>query len=86
MSGYVHVHTDLFTVHDYEQDPEEFRKHYASVDPVHPENAYVCKPEHSAPYKGQPYIVDEYGGTYWLYDKKSRWEKGWGYGYTPKNL
>ena len=30
-SGYVHVETDIFTVHDYDQNPEAFGQRYASV-------------------------------------------------------
>ncbi|MHC4355870.1 MAG: glycoside hydrolase family 2 protein, partial [Planctomycetota bacterium] len=32
-SGYVHVETDIFTVHDYDQNPETFRQRYAPVAP-----------------------------------------------------
>ncbi|HLN20370.1 MAG TPA: glycoside hydrolase family 2 TIM barrel-domain containing protein [Bacteroidales bacterium] len=65
-SGYVNVYTDIFTVHDYTQDHVTFRERYLTVDPKNPEKAWVSNPKLSIPYAGQPYVVDEYGGTGWL--------------------
>ncbi len=65
-SGYVNVITDIFTVHDYDQNPVTFRERYSTVDPANPEKASVRFPENAIPYEGQPYVVDEYGGTNWL--------------------
>jgi len=67
-SGYVNVITDIFTVHDYTQDPIIFKKRYSTVDPNNPEKSYVVNPKLAVPYAGQPYVVDEYGGTGWLPD------------------
>ena len=88
-SGYVHVKTDIFTVHDYEQDPEKFRASYAAVDPHRVADTRVCFPELSAPYRGQPYVVDEYGGTWWVEaseDDGTNREAGWGYGNRPQSI
>ncbi len=90
-SGYVHVRTDLFTVHDYEQNPETFRERYAPVSPDHPQEARVCFPELSVPYAGQPYIVDEYGGTWWSEAEASKAQDpqrkdSWGYGARPQTV
>jgi len=88
-SGYVHVKTDIFTVHDYEQDAEKFRASYAAVDPQKTQDARVCFPEVSAPYQGQPYLVDEYGGTWWVAsspDDGTNREAGWGYGNRPQTI
>ncbi len=88
-SGYVHVKTDIFTVHDYEQDPEKFRTTYAAVDPHNMQDARVCFPELSAPYLGQPYVVDEYGGTWWVEasaDEGTNRGAGWGYGNRPQDI
>jgi len=63
-SGYVHVETDIFTVHDYDQNPQTFRERYASVAPGG-KDVSIRFPEISVPYEGQPYSVDEYGGTFW---------------------
>ena len=88
-SGYVHVRTDIFTVHDYDQDPQAFRERYAPVDPRHPESAYVRFPELSVPYEGQPYVVDEYGGTWWAKGSEAvgaDHDAGWGYGNRPQDI
>jgi len=91
-SGYVHVETDIFTVHDYDQNPETFRQRYSTVDPKQPEKASVRFPEISIGYQGQPYVVDEYGGTFWTKeytnrpDKAGRGRSKWGYGKTGKQV
>jgi beta-galactosidase/beta-glucuronidase len=88
-SGYVHVDTDIFTVHDYDQDVAAFRQRYAPVDPAQPDKAFVCCAERSIPYTGQPYVVDEYGGTWWV-DPAEReaaeQTSGWGYGNRPASI
>ncbi len=89
-SGYVHVETDIFTVHDYDQNPETFRERYASVAP-NGKNVFVRFPEISAPYEGQPYSVDEYGGTFWTKEHATKKPAGnnrnqWGYGKTAEEV
>ncbi len=90
-SGYVHVCTDIYTVHDYEQDPVKFKATYAPVSPDDWENTPIRFPEMCVPYQGQPYVVDEYGGTWWdpnaveteqAADRKS----SWGYGKRPTDI
>jgi len=91
-SGYVHVKTDIFTVHDYDQNINTFRNRYAGVSPDSPEKAFVCFPERSVPYEGQPYVVDEYGGTFWTKDYFNQPEKvgkgrgNWGYGKSREQV
>jgi beta-galactosidase/beta-glucuronidase len=91
-SGYVHVLTDIFTVHDYDQNVETFKERYASVDPRHPEKAFVRFPEISVPYEGQPYVVDEYGGTFWTAEYTDQSDlagdrrNNWGYGKTATQV
>lgn len=88
-SGYVHVLTDIFTVHDYEQDPEKFREHYVTLDPRRPGESFVRFPEISAPYQGQPYMVDEYGGTWWVDEDRGDGTdraESWGYGRRPSDI
>ena len=89
-SGYVHVETDIFTVHDYDQNPDTFRERYASVAPEG-KNVSIRFPEISAPYEGQPYSVDEYGGTFWTKEHATRKPAGtgrnkWGYGKTAEQV
>ena len=89
-SGYVHVETDIFTVHDYDQNPETFRARYASVAPGG-KDVFVRFPEISIPYEGQPYSVDEYGGTFWTKEHAGKEPAGtsrnkWGYGKTAEQV
>ncbi len=80
-SGGVHWKTDMFDIHDYEQDPEYFKKNYepmlsdpmAFYNPIHQEQLKLHK------YEGQPFWVSEYGGTFWNPNETG----GWGYG-TPE--
>lgn len=84
-SGGVHFDTDMFDVHDYEQDPAAFAAYFEPMkddpgfahDPVPRYRGRA--PEYFNAYKGQPYWVSEYGGTFWNPDI----EGGWGYGDTP---
>ena len=89
-SGYVHVVTDVFTVHDYEQNPVTFGQSYAAVNPDDPAAAFVNQEEHSIRWDGQrPYVVDEYGGTWWVEgsdEEGSDREAGWGYGNRPDSI
>lgn len=91
-SGYVHVKTDIYTVHDYQQDVNEFAEKYTSVAPDNPDS-HRQHEALSVPYAGQPYVVDEYGGTWWNEDEaekaKSQDEErkgSWGYGKRPLDI
>ena len=82
VSGNYHVMTDIFSVHQYMQDPEELR------DWLAPENGLVRQAdlEHrETEYGGQPYLVDEYGGIKWVAGREYS-EISWGYGDAPKTL
>ena len=71
-SGYVHVETDIFDVHDYEQNPETFREHYARF-----EKEGVITYAHSGAQeypKGAPVFVSEFGGM-----TLSTGDRVWGY-------
>ncbi|HCS73721.1 MAG TPA: beta-galactosidase [Clostridiales bacterium] len=77
-SGNYHVVTDIFDIHDYDQDPESLAK---KLEPMKTsEGAYVTF-ENRQKYEGQPYFVSEYGGIWWNPGDK----KGWGYGTRPKS-
>lgn len=83
-SGYVHVKTDLWTVHTYNQNPASLREQLA-LDP----DAGVWRnyPEDEVAYQGQPYIVDEFGGIKWIPRKDLAFaEDSWGYGDDPTTL
>ncbi|MEN6521023.1 MAG: sugar-binding domain-containing protein [Armatimonadota bacterium] len=82
-SGWVHVQPDIYTMHNYEQNPEKFAQTYASVSPDARGKFCVAFPKFDIGYKGQPFVIDEYGGTFW--DLDAVLDSGWGYGQRPKD-
>jgi beta-galactosidase/beta-glucuronidase len=82
-SGYIHAKTDLWTVHNYEQNPEKLRDALAIKDGA----VWRNYPEQEVDYEGQPYIVDEFGGIQWIPpDRRPHADDSWGYGNAPKSL
>ena len=79
-SGYNHVITDVYDVHDYEQDPAVFRATYACLNGGEPHEQFDRYNKNYAEYAGQPFFVSEYGGTWWAPGRTD----GWGYGNAPK--
>lgn len=77
-SGGFHGQTDVYDLHDYEQNPEVFRAHYENFD----KDFSLCTPSafpHRQSYhKTLPFFISEYGGASW------NAENGWGYGDAPK--
>ncbi|MBC8542035.1 beta-galactosidase [Clostridiales bacterium NSJ-32] len=73
-SGNYHVVTDIYDIHDYEQDVDIFAQRYGAVTR---EKVYD-KFEKQQYYEGQPYFISEYGGASW------NASEGWGYGSAPK--
>ena len=89
-SGGVHYATDMFDVHDYEQDPERLAGYLA---PMLEDASYFHSPiyryRNHAPtyveeYTGQPYWVSEYGGTFWNPAVVNDGRTAWGYGDAPR--
>lgn len=82
-SGYIHVKTDLWTVHNYEQNPEKLRQ---QLDPK-TNGGIIWRnyPDKECSYHWQPYLVDEFGGIKWVKGKCYS-DKSWGYGDAPKTL
>ena len=81
-SGGLHFKTDMFDVHDYDQDAEHMKE---NLNRMLENEYYVHNPLNKANlrnniFKGQPYWVSEYGGILWNPDGK----EGWGYGNGPK--
>ena len=73
-SGGLHVETDIFDTHDYEQNTGIFKARYA------PGQKLYDQLEGRQHYDGaSPSFVSEYGGIRWSDD-----EKGWGYGAAPQ--
>ena len=73
-SGNFHVQTDIYDIHDYDQDVESFAKKYKHLKKGEIHETFPDKQKH----QGQPYFVSEYGGTWW-----GKGENGWGYGKSP---
>lgn len=82
-SGWTHVHTDVYSVHDYEQDAHAFRARYADGPRDVGEARESFGGEPGAAYGGQPFVVDEYGGTWW--QEEAQGAESWGYGERPKD-
>ncbi|MBR3589310.1 MAG: beta-galactosidase [Clostridia bacterium] len=77
-SGNFHVETDIFDVHDYDQNPEVIKERY---DRLVTEGVLVDKFSDRQHYKGEPTFVSEYGGIQWSINPG---ERDWGYGTAPK--
>lgn len=78
-SGYVHVKTDLWTIHHYAQDPQKLAE-VLKTEPVYSENPDA----EIRAWKGQPYLIDEYGGVKYIPEgKKPYATNSWGYNKEP---
>jgi len=75
-SGYQHVETDIYDVHNYQQDPQIFSSAFAAL--AEGGEPFRNRPDLDAPYQGQPYFVSEYGGIWWNPGQQD--DKAWGYG------
>ncbi len=98
-SGFLHILTDVWSVHTYEQDSELFKKLFENIKRGNDKTQmfmngwewYGEVKEYDVTYGGQPYIVDEYGGTYWLPSFVDEEPRGstrgvWGYGKTAEEV
>ena len=83
-SGWTHVKTDVYSVHDYEQDPARFQETYANGPCDVGATREQFGGEAGADYAGEPYVVDEYGGTWWK--EGADQDASWGYGERPKDV
>ena len=82
-SGNFHVETDIFDVHDYEQDVAAFAETYRPFKEG--TGLFFDRFAERQQYQeGQPMFVSEYGGIKWAADSQD--EKAWGYGNGPKTL
>ncbi|GGF74431.1 hydrolase [Paenibacillus albidus] len=77
-SGNFHVVTDIFDLHDYDQNPQTFRERY---EPMKGGGEVFNTFPNRQQYEGQPYFISEYGGIWW--NPKQKDEKSWGYGDRP---
>ena len=74
--------TDVFSVHQYMQNPDDLKKWLAPVDGLVRHHDLEHR---EVEYDGQPYLVDEYGGIKWVVGQEFS-EISWGYGDAPKTL
>lgn len=80
-SGGYHIVTDIWSYHNYNQNPEELKRQLTlKGDGTVP----TYSPEKECPYSDQPYFLDEYGGIGWVIRKYA--ENSWGYGNAPASL
>ena len=74
-SGYVHVKTDIWSIHCYCKDAEALEQR------IHPEDrkVFIQPPELSIGYHGQPYLCDEFGGFMYIVPERRDENARWGY-------
>ena len=80
-SGAYHVMTDIYDLHNYQQDVEKFRSYFVDFHEKGTfNNMRTSFPERQS-YDGKmPFFISEYGGIAWSADR----DDGWGYGDAPK--
>lgn len=81
-SGYIHIETDIYDLHNYIQDVEEFKSCYDELDKG---GKIIDNFEDRQGYdyeKMPPLFISEYGGIKW--DISNSNQSAWGYGEEPK--
>ena len=85
-SGNFHVHeTDIYDLHDYEQDVEKFKHTYSELAKGGSiiGEGHVHRQQYDFPeYRALPLFISEYGGIKWDVDSNNA--EAWGYGAAPK--
>lgn len=80
--GWEHTITDIVTIHDYNDEPNSFRKSYRDIEeaangsPSRTSTRHVFSKEYK--YSNQPFMVSEYGGI--AYEENDKGKVSWGYG------
>lgn len=83
-SGGCQVVTDIYAVHNYEQDPEKLFQMLHQQDDG---SVYATLGDKEVEYTGQPYVVDEFGGIKWVPATDIAFASdSWGYGHPPQNI
>ncbi|WP_056950880.1 glycoside hydrolase family 2 protein [Lacticaseibacillus nasuensis] len=79
-SGNYHAVTDIYDIHNYEQDPAKFAEEFDGAQQPNHEfwDEHDARQQYQA---GQPINVSEYGGIKWAPSEETA---GWGYGDGPK--
>ena len=79
-SGNFHVKTDIYDIHEYEQNPEKFKGYYEEFKTG---GKFFDSHSGRQQYGGQPMFVSEYGGIKWDVSGETN---GWGYGQGPATI
>lgn len=90
VSGYIHSDvTDIYDYHDYVQEPDEFKAHYASILDCEKDSFKNFEPHEHLDYP-MPYFISEFGGTFWdashMENSGEDKESAWGYGGKPESF
>lgn len=80
-SGDDHILTDIWSVHNYEQDGSKLAEQLEFKEGKEPYRNSRDK-KFLAVYEGQPYMVDEFGGIGWMSAEERK--NSWGYGNIPQ--
>lgn len=81
-SGNFHVETDIFDLHDYEQDVDIFKANNDEIiDTGIPKDRFSDRQTYT---KCQPVFISEYGGIKWSPVSGNSRDVSWGYGNAPK--
>ena len=87
VSGGFHVVTDIYDVHDYDQNPETFKAHYDRLMTEGHLHDWLKDQYGMQQYTGGPAFVSEYGGIRWAAGEKDEDRVGsWGYGKDVEGL
>lgn len=84
-SGDCHVKTDIWSVHNYERDPQKLIAAFTFEHGKEPYRNAMNKKDWLACYEGQPYMVDEFGGLGWIRESERK-NNSWGYGSEIKTM
>ncbi len=82
-SGNFHVQTDIYDLHDYNQDPASFAQRYQGFAQGGP--LVDNHPNRQKPVEGVPVFISEYGGIKWDVSHGEK-KDAWGYGDGPKTM
>lgn len=82
-SGNFHVVTDIYDLHDYDQNPETFRAKYDAFGKGEGPFTETFPQRQHYP-EGLPFFISEYGGIKWAPKRDQEGTEAWGYGDAPK--
>ena len=86
-SGDSHIKTDIWSVHNYERQPDKIIKDFTFEHGKEPyRNMRGDNWRWLAKYDGQPYMLDEWGGLAYILPEKRHGDNAWGYGGAIDNV